>query len=69
MQNGARVGARRKLDRLRPRAHSVRMADDEIESAIANYETAFRMQAAVPELMDLKGETDATEKLYGLDAD
>lgn len=42
---------------------------DEIESAIKNYETAFRMQAAVPELMDLKGESDAVKKLYGLDAD
>jgi hypothetical protein len=41
---------------------------DEIESAIANYETAYRMQAAVPELMDLRGETAATRKLYGLDA-
>lgn len=41
---------------------------DEIESAIANYETAFRMQAAVPELMDLKGESPATQQLYGLDA-
>jgi hypothetical protein len=41
---------------------------DEIESAIKNYETAFHMQAAVPELMDLKGETEATKKLYGLDA-
>ena len=42
---------------------------DEIESAIANYETAYRMQAAVPELMDIKGETAATRKLYGLDSD
>src|SRR5262245_2648740 len=41
---------------------------DEIESAIANYETAFRMQTAVPELMDLSGETAATKKLYGLEA-
>jgi hypothetical protein len=41
---------------------------DEIESAIANYETAYRMQAAVPELMDLRGESPATKKLYGLDA-
>jgi hypothetical protein len=40
---------------------------DEIESSIANYETAFRMQAAVPELMDLQGESEATKKLYGLD--
>jgi hypothetical protein len=42
---------------------------DEIESAIKNYETAFRMQAAVPELMDLKGESDVVKKLYGLDAE
>lgn len=41
---------------------------DQIESAIANYELAFRMQAAVPELMDLRGETETTKKLYGLDA-
>ena len=40
-----------------------------LESAIANYETAFRMQAAVPELADLSGETEATRKLYGLDAE
>jgi hypothetical protein len=43
--------------------------DDAIESAIANYETAYRMQSAVPELMDLKGESAATRKLYGLDAE
>jgi hypothetical protein len=38
------------------------------EAAIANYETAYRMQAAVPELTDLAGETPATKELYGLDA-
>jgi hypothetical protein len=41
---------------------------DQLESAIANYELAFRMQAAVPELMSIEGESDATKKLYGLDA-
>jgi hypothetical protein len=41
---------------------------DAIESAIANYETAYRMQTAVPELMDIKNESAATKKLYGLDA-
>jgi hypothetical protein len=41
---------------------------DEIESAIANYETAYRMQTAVPELMDLSGETAATKRAYGLEA-
>lgn len=41
---------------------------DPVEAAIANYELAFRMQTAVPDLMDLKGESEATRKLYGLDA-
>ncbi len=41
---------------------------DALESAIANYELAFRMQAAVPELMDIRDESEATRKLYGLDA-
>ncbi len=41
--------------------------DDKVESAIANYELAFRMQAAVPDLMDMRGESEATKKLYGLD--
>ena len=41
--------------------------DPQVEAAIQNYELAFRMQAAVPDLMDLSGETEATRKLYGLD--
>jgi uncharacterized protein (DUF1501 family) len=41
---------------------------DAIESAIANYELAYRMQAAVPDLMNIQGETAATQQLYGLDA-
>ena len=45
-----------------------RAGDDDIESAIANHELAFRMQWAVPELMDLTGESKATRALYGLDA-
>lgn len=41
---------------------------DALESAIANYELAARMQVAIPDLMNLDGETEATKKLYGLDA-
>jgi len=41
---------------------------DEIESAIANYEIAYRMQTAIPELMDIRGETEATRTLYGLNS-
>jgi hypothetical protein len=42
---------------------------DAVESAIANHELAFRMQSAVPELMNLAGETAATRRLYGLEAE
>jgi hypothetical protein len=41
--------------------------DDRVEAAIANYELAFQMQAAVPETLDLGNESAATRKLYGLD--
>jgi hypothetical protein len=40
---------------------------DQLESAIANYELAFRMQTAVPELTDLSTETQSTRQMYGLD--
>ena len=40
-------------------------SDDKLESAIANYEMAYRMQSAVPELMDLTGESEATKEMYG----
>ncbi|HTM48945.1 MAG TPA: DUF1501 domain-containing protein [Bryobacteraceae bacterium] len=41
----------------------------QVEAAIQNYETAFRMQSSVPELVDLKGESEATRKLYGFDSE
>ena len=40
--------------------------DTQVEAAIANAEMAWRMQAAVPELCDLSGESPATKNLYGL---
>jgi hypothetical protein len=40
--------------------------DPEIASRIANYELAFRMQAAAPELTDLSGESKATLDMYGI---
>lgn len=42
--------------------------DDAVESAIKNYEMAFRMQSLVPDVLDLSRETEATQKLYGLDS-
>jgi len=43
--------------------------DSEVEAAVRNYETAYRMQSAVPELTDISGESDATRKLYGMESD
>ncbi|MBX2814676.1 MAG: DUF1501 domain-containing protein [Saprospiraceae bacterium] len=42
---------------------------DEVDAAIFNDELAFRMQASVPELADIRGESPAIRKLYGLDAE
>jgi hypothetical protein len=42
-------------------------ASSDIEATIQNYDMAFRMQTAVPELLDLSKESDQTKKLYGLD--
>ncbi len=41
-------------------------AQPEITSRIRNYELAFRMQSAAPELADLSGESPATLEAYGL---
>jgi hypothetical protein len=41
--------------------------DPEIASRIANYELAFRMQSAAPELIDLAGETQETLEMYGVE--
>ena len=42
---------------------------DSIESAIRNYELAYEMQIAVPDVMSLSEETAATKKLYGMEAE
>ncbi|HJZ93191.1 MAG TPA: DUF1501 domain-containing protein [Gemmataceae bacterium] len=39
---------------------------DDLSSRIASYELAFRMQAAVPDAVDLSKETEKTKELYGL---
>ncbi len=41
---------------------------DQLESAIANYELAYKMQSAVPQLASLEGETEATQEMYGMNA-
>ena len=44
------------------------MHDPEVATRIAQYEMAFQMQASVPELIDVAGETAETFQLYGCQA-
>ena len=53
------------------RLHALQQArdgDPEIASRVAQYEMAFRMQASVPELTDLSGESADTFDRYGPDS-
>ena len=47
------------------RIQQEQFADPEIETRIAQYEMAYRMQTSVPELMDLSNEPESTFDLYG----
>ena len=60
---------RRKLDLIgeQDSSFAAQTASDSIESAIKNYETAFRLQTAIPELADVSGESTATRRMYGLE--
>ncbi|MCH7916936.1 MAG: DUF1501 domain-containing protein [Planctomycetes bacterium] len=51
------------LNRMRHEA----LADPEIQTRIASYEMAYRLQSSAPELMDLSQESEATLTLYGCD--
>jgi uncharacterized protein (DUF1501 family) len=48
--------------------HFQATGDPEIETRIAQFELAHRMQTSVPELTDLRGETAHTLDMYGADA-
>ena len=58
------------LDRLRDlhMLQKERAQDDAMESRIAQYEMAYRMQTSVPEVMDLSDEPDHIFELYGEDS-
>lgn len=40
---------------------------DELEARIKSFETAYRMQDSVPDVVDISKETAETQKLYGID--
>jgi hypothetical protein len=42
--------------------------EDAIDSAIRNYETAFRLQSLIPDLADVSRESPATLRAYGVDS-
>lgn len=42
-----------------------KLGDPEINTRVAQYEMAFKMQASVPDLVDISGESKATLELYG----
>jgi hypothetical protein len=51
------------------RARLGAVGDPEIETRIASYEMAYRLQTSAPDLMDLKSEGKATLEMYGCDPD
>jgi len=60
---------RRQLDllsRMNTRRLQQDVANNELEAVIGSYEMAFKMQTTVPGLMDLKTESEATLKAYGI---
>ena len=65
-----RSGRRALLDKLSDlnRLDFQNELDPEIESRVAQYEMAYRMQTSVPEVTDLSQETQETKELYGEDS-
>jgi hypothetical protein len=66
----SRAGRRQMLDRLAElqAAQFADLGDPEINARVAQYEMAFRMQASVPDVMDLGREPASTFELYGEDS-
>ena len=63
---------RQQLDLIQAlnREHLIEATEDQgIEGLIANYELAFRMQANIPEVMNIDHETKETHDLYGIGAE
>ncbi len=62
---------RKKLNLLaeQDQEFSMRTADPlAIEGAVANYETAYRMQSTIPEVADIRPEPKHIQKMYGVDS-
>ncbi len=55
------------LEKINQKHQQNRMSDPMLAARIKSFETAFGMQSAMPDVLDLSKETDATLKLYGLE--
>ena len=55
------------LNRLNRNHLAENPGDSRLEARIASYELAAKMQLSAPDVLDVRGETTATHKLYGLD--
>jgi hypothetical protein len=66
----AREARRSVLDRMREmeKFQKARTHDPNIDSRLAQYEMAYRMQASIPEAVDISKESEETLKMYGPDA-
>jgi hypothetical protein len=67
----SRAAQREQLDllaQLNERHLQERRGGEELAARINSYELAYRMQAAAPEAVDLTGETQRTQEMYGIGA-
>jgi hypothetical protein len=68
--NQSDVGSQRRrfefIQRMNRRLLEREPADPRLEGMIHSMETAFRMQSAAPQLVDLSNESPATQRLYGI---
>lgn len=55
------------LEKLNQSHSAMRADDSRLNARILSYELAAKMQLSAPVVLDIKGETEATRKLYGLD--
>lgn len=64
---GARHRQLRLLERINEQHSQQFPGNEELQTQIANFEIAARMQTAVPDAVDISQESAATKRLYGLD--
>ena len=67
LRGDAERSSRDFLQTLNREHAAARAGNSELDARIAAYELAARLQLSAPEATDLRGESDATKKLYVLD--